>query len=271
MKKTIICLLIALALPLSIAYAESEVPIDISSSTFQANGSETMTIHNISVLGGYFWAQFQWNRNTYKWDLITVGQEQSVSVAGWWDIFIPSVGSDKKIDAMYLKQNNLSILGKNILSKAITGTINGTSIQLFFAHKGGYSFIGTLSGDIISGNLDQTTPAYFKKSTFHITNFTPGEELPGLTPSFEWTPTSGADRYLIRVSHDNSGGNCDDTNSCIGIWELDNIKQTEITYNSDGKAIQALIPGDIYRARIIAYSNGSIVDTTMDVHFRVSG
>lgn len=45
-------------------------------------------------------------------------------------------------------------------------------------------FVGALSGDTIDGYFDQINSAYFKKSTFHVTNFTPGEELSGTTPHF---------------------------------------------------------------------------------------
>ncbi len=52
MKNVSICLLVALMLVLGFGHAYSGVPINISNSTFQANGNETMTIHNVSALGG---------------------------------------------------------------------------------------------------------------------------------------------------------------------------------------------------------------------------
>ena len=267
MKKVIISLFVVLTLTLSFGYANSGVPISILDSTFQSNDYQTLTIHNVSALGGTYWLQFQWNQNTYKFDLIGYGQEQIVS--GWWDIFVPSV-DPKKIDAMYIFQDTPNLSGYNILTHVITGTIDGNSIQLFFTDYSGYSFIGTFSDDTITGNFDQTTPAYFKKSTFHIENFTPGENLPESSCRFSWTQSLSANSYSIKVMRDNSEGNCDDSNSCSTIWNMDDINQTEIIYNSDASASEALIPGNIYRVRINAYSNGSIVDTTMDVHFGVS-
>ncbi len=211
--------------------------------------------------------RFQWDQNTYKWNIIAHGQEELV--AGWWDIFVPSVDSGK-IDAMYLIQDTPNLDRHNILSHSITGTIDGTSIQLSFSDYSGNSLIGTFSDDIINGNFDETISAYFKKSIFHITNFTPAEAISKLNSRFAWTQSSRANSYSINVMRDNSEGNCDDTKSCISVWYLDNITQTEITYNSDGSASEALVPTNIYRVRINAYSNGTIVDTTMDVHFSIS-
>jgi len=67
--------LVVFMLTLNFGFATAGIPISISNSTFQANGAETMTIDNVSVLGGSYWLQFQWNQNTYKWDLIGYGQE----------------------------------------------------------------------------------------------------------------------------------------------------------------------------------------------------
>ena len=191
------------------------------------------------------------------------------TLSGWWDIFVPSVDS-AKIDAMYLTQEGSTVTGTNILSHAITGTFDDNVVQLLFDDYSGDSFSGTLTGDTITGTWDAIIPGYFEKSAFHIVSFTPGETLGSLTPLFSWTLCPSADTYSIHVMRDNAVGNCDETNSCIGIWSMGNIAGTEVSYNSDGSASEALAPGNIYRVRVYAYAEGSAVETTMDVHFGVS-
>lgn len=186
-------------------------------------------------------------------------------VSGWWDLFIPSLDSDK-IDAMYLTQDDTNLTGTTIQLETITGTIVDDAVQLLFQHNSNaMPFSGTLTGDKITGVFDSTMPVYIKTSTFHISNFVPGEKLPSSNPQFAWTHNSAANKYSINVE-----GHCGETGSCTRIWSMDNITNTEIIYNSDNTASEALIPGNIYQVRINAYSNESIIDTTKYVTFGVS-
>lgn len=109
-----------------------------------------------------------------------------------------------------------------------------------------------------------------QSQTFAITNFSEGDTLPSTTPVFTWSAKSGADEYLVRIMIDNINGNCGNTSSCLSVWTINPVTTTSVVYNSDGNASQALLPGSLYRANILAYSSGSEIDRTGDVKFRVS-
>ena len=185
---------------------------------------------------------------------------------GYWDIYVPSVDINK-IDALYLIQNGTNLSGSNILDVPVTGTIDDNNIGLSFDNCN--SFLGTLTNQTITGTCGSNISANLIKSTFYFTSFQPGRVITSLTPTFAWTSKSGADKYLICVMRDNASGTCGESNSCITIWEVNNITSSNVTYNSDATASEPLSPGTKYRIKIDAYSSGSVVDTTMDVVFQI--
>lgn len=52
------------------------VPIDLTDSTPQVTGATTLHIDGISTLGSSYWADFQWNDKTNKFDVSAYGEEE---------------------------------------------------------------------------------------------------------------------------------------------------------------------------------------------------
>lgn len=64
----------------------------------------------------------------------------------YWDLYIPAVGTDK-IDAYYFNLNGFQVTGRDILSGAVTGTLQGTDFSISYGN--GDSFSGQMKGGII--------------------------------------------------------------------------------------------------------------------------
>ena len=206
-------------------------------------------------------------------------------ISGWWDLYVPAVQA-QKVDAYYWTQAGTVISGMNILNMPFTGTVSGTSVILN-SSPAGDSFAGTVNGDSMTGTYTKngagSFSANFTRSTFHFTNFYPGEVLQSesATPQFTWTAGAGAEKYFIMVMKDNAAGNCHEVVGCIGVWSKDGIAGTVVTFNSDGSASEPLAVGNKYRVRVYSRTNSqtgipqsnnpaTYLDTTMDVAFTVS-
>jgi hypothetical protein len=191
------------------------------------------------------------------------------NLSGYWDfIFEGNIRG-----SIYLIQNESNLNARNCLFDiTTTGTISGNHVQLKFPEPN-----GSLDCDLILTNNDTINGACgsfnlsLLRSTFHF-NFTPGETFSTSPPVFSWTPKNGATKYLIRVMRDNASHSCNLTNpnTCVTIWERDNITGPSIIYNDDLNALEGLTSANMYRINLYAFSGDSIIDTTNDVAFQVS-
>jgi hypothetical protein len=196
--------------------------------------------------------------------------------SGWWDLYVSSVSS-RKLNAYYLTRDGSALAGTDILNTPITGDISGTAV-----HLGG--FTGTLSGNTITGtavNNGQTYNFSLVESSFHFTNFIPGESLAAGSAQFAWTTSPGAEKYYILVMKDNAAGNCHAVGGCVGVWVKDGITDTSVNFNSGGTLLlpEGLSAGNNYRVRVYSRTNSqtgppiwndpaTYIDTTMDVAFK---
>ncbi len=60
------------------ATTSQAVPIDLTDATPSVSGATTLHIDGISTLGSSYWADFQWNARTNKFDVLAYGEESSV-------------------------------------------------------------------------------------------------------------------------------------------------------------------------------------------------
>ena len=56
------------------APASYGVPIDLTDATPTVTGATTLHIEGISTLGSSYWADFEWNETTIKFDLSDYGE-----------------------------------------------------------------------------------------------------------------------------------------------------------------------------------------------------
>ncbi len=113
-----------------------------------------------------------------------------------------------------------------------TVNVDGSAVELDFDVTGAVSLVGP------SNDLSNAQPV-----------------SSGVSPVFEWTPYPSTSDYVIEVV--NSDGKV-----IWGGFDTDNLlmtknvvipsEQTSITFNSDGKALEDLQPGKIYRWRVYA-------------------
>jgi len=136
-----------------------------------------------------------------------------------------------------------------------------------------FSFSGILSGRSISGILNwQGTnyDAHFDESTFHFTNFYPGQTLQTTIPKFSWTASAGATKYWIEVQQDNAQHDCNETSSCITVWPQNYITGTTVTFNANGQANALLIHEKYYRVVVKSLNDASVeIDNSTDIAFQV--
>ena len=69
---------LVVATSLLLASAAHGVPIDLTDATPTVTGATTLHISGISTLGSSYWADFQWNEKTNKFDVSAYGEE-----GGW--------------------------------------------------------------------------------------------------------------------------------------------------------------------------------------------
>ncbi len=78
-------IIITLALVIFTSSGLAGVPIDVTKSAFVADGPETMTLRNIAIPGDpsntSYWATFRWNEETFSWQLVNYGIDDSNTTA----------------------------------------------------------------------------------------------------------------------------------------------------------------------------------------------
>ena len=60
------------------ASASQAVPIDLTDATPAVTGATTLHIEGIATLGSSYWAVFEWNENTNKFDVSAYGEEEEL-------------------------------------------------------------------------------------------------------------------------------------------------------------------------------------------------